>query len=122
MKIQDIYKSLGEYGCLIFCYLKEAEIDADIVEHFDELINLGIIDEDCFVNDGNKLIKYFGSNKKVVWGKNKNGNTIVPYKNGDYGHFVIVDENDEVIFNSLEKSKCVKFGKPAWERARYLSS
>lgn len=120
-KIQDIYKSLGEYGCLLLCYLHEANIDANITKYFNELVELDIIDNDCFVLDGDRLLKFFGSDKRIVRGINENGNTIVPYKYGKAEHFVVVNERKEIVFNSLENSTCVRLGEPNWEKARYLA-
>lgn len=118
-KIQDIYKSLGEYGCLLFCYLREANIDVDVTKCFNELVELDIIDSDCYVLDANRLLKFFGSDKRVVRGTNENGNTIVPYKYGNAEHFVVVKEK-EIVFNSLENSTCVRLGEPNWDKARFL--
>lgn len=122
MKIQDIYASIGNYGCLIFCYLHEANIDVNITKHFEELVQLSIIDEDCFVLDGNRLLKYFGSDKRVVRGFSPNGNTIVKFRtaNSKEGHFVVINRNREIVFNSLENSNCVKKGFIDESSARYL--
>ena len=124
-KIQDIYKSLGEYGCLLLCYLNEANIDVNIAKYFNELVELDIIDNDCYVLDGDRLLKFFGSDKRIVRGINENGNTIVPFKYGKNEHFVVVNErvdsNKEIVFNSLENSTCVRLGEPVWEKARYLA-
>ena len=124
-KIQDIYKSLGEYGCLLLCYLHEANIDVNITKYFNELVELDIIDDDCYVLDGDRLLKFFGSDKRIVRGINENGNTIVPFKYGKNEHFVVVNErvdsNKEIIFNSLENSTCVRLGEPVWDKARYLA-
>ena len=120
-KVQDIYKTLGDYGCLLLCYLKEANIDVDIAKYFNELIELDIIDEECFIKDGNRLLKYFGSDKRVTRGFNPNGNTIVPYKYRNAEHFVVVNERKEIVFNSLENSTCVRLGEPVWDKARYLA-
>ena len=119
-KIQDIYKSLGEYGCLLLCYLHEANIDVDIAKYFNKLVELDIINNNCYVLDGDRLLKFFGSDKRVVRGINENGNTIVPYKYLGNEHFVIVDENKNIVFNSLENSTCVRLGEPVWDKARYL--
>ena len=119
-KIQDIYKSLGEYGCLLLCYLHEANIDVNIAKYFDTLLELDIIDNDCYVLDGDRLLKFFGSDKRVVRGINENGNTIVPYKYRNAEHFVVVNERKEIVFNSLENSTCVRLGEPNWDKARYL--
>ena len=120
-KIQDIYKSLGEYGCLLFCYLHEANIDVNITKYFNELLELDIIDNDCYVLDADRLLKFFGSDKRVVRGINENGNTIVPYKYRNAEHFVVVNERKEIVFNSLENSTCVRLGEPVWDKARYLA-
>ena len=122
MKIQDIHKTLGNYGCLLLCYLHGACVKVDIVKHFNELVELDIIDNDCYVLDANRLLKYFGSDKRVVRGINENGNTIVPYKYGNAEHFVVVNERKEIVFNSLENSQCCRLGEPNWKKARYLTN
>ena len=119
-KIQDIYNSLGKYGCLLLCYLHEANIDVNIAKYFSELVELDIIDEECFIKDGNRLLKYFGSDKRIARGINPNGNTIVPYRYRNAEHFVVVNERKEIVFNSLENSTCVRLGEPVWGKARYL--
>ena len=120
-KIQDIYKSLGDYGCLLFCYLHEANIDVDIAKYFNKLVELDIINNNCYVLDGDRLLKFFGSDKRIVRGINENGNTIVPFKYGKNEHFVVVNERKEIVFNSLENSTCVRLGEPNWDKARYLA-
>ena len=121
MKVQDIYKTLGDYGCLLLCYLHEANIDVNITKYFNELVELDIIDNDCYVLDGNRLLKFFGSELRVKRGFNPNGNTIVPYKYLGNEHFVVVNERKEIVFNSLENSTCVRLGEPNWSKARYLA-
>ena len=120
-KIQDIYKTLGDYGCLLLCYLHEANIDVNIAKYFETLVESDIIDNDCYVLDGDRLLKFFGSDKRIARGINENGNTIVPYKYGKAEHFVVVNERKEIVFNSLENSTCVRLGEPVWEKARYLA-
>ena len=121
MKVQDIYKTLGDYGCLLLCYLHEANIDVNITKYFNELVELDIIDNDCYVLDGDRLLKVFGSDKRIARGTNENGNTIVPYKYGNAEHFVVVNERKEIVFNSLENTTCVRLGEPVWDKARYLA-
>ena len=120
-KIQDVYKTLGDYGCLLFCYLHEANIDVDIAKYFNKLVELDIINNNCYVLDGDRLLKFFGSDKRVVRGINENGNTIVPFKYGKNEHFIVVNERKEIVFNSLENSTCVRLGEPVWDKARYLA-
>lgn len=119
-KIQDIHKALGDYGCLIFCYLYEANIKVDITRHFRSLVDEDIIDNDCYILDGNRLLKFFGSDKRIARGVNPNGNTIVPYRYLNKEHFVIIDVNKNIVFNSLENSQCVRLGELLFEKARYL--
>ena len=123
MRIQDTYKALGDYGCLLLCYLNEARVKVDIVKHFEELIQLDIIDEECFILDANRLLKYFGSELRVKRGFNPNGNTIVKFRTSTSkeGHFVVINKNREIVFNSLENSNCVKNGFIDETSARYLA-
>ena len=122
-KIQDIYKTLGDYGCLLLCYLHEANIDVNITKYFNELVELDIIDNDCYVLDGDRLLKFFGSELRVKRGFNPNGNTIVKFRTAasNEGHFVVVNKNREIVFNSLENSNCVKNGFIDETSARYLA-
>ena len=121
-KIQDIYKTLSDYGCLLLCYLHEANIDVNITKYFNELVELEIIDNDCFVKDANRLLKYFGSDKRIARGFNPNGNTIVKFVTltSKEGHFVIIDKNKKIVYNTLENSNCVKNGFIDESSARYL--
>lgn len=123
MKIQDVYASIGNYGCLLLCYLHEACVKVDIVKHFEKLIQLDIIDEECFILDANRLLKYFCSELRVKRGFNPNGNTIVKFRTSTSkeGHFVVINKNREIVFNSLENSNCVKNGFIDETSARYLA-
>ena len=120
---QDIYKTLGNYGCLLLCYFNEANIDVNITKYFNELVELDIIDNDCFILDANRLLKYFGSELRVKRGFNPNGNTIVKFRTAasKEGHFVVINKNREIVFNSLENSNCVKNGFIDETSARYLA-
>ena len=123
MTVQDVYKSLGEYGCLLLCYLHEANIDVDITKYFETLVELDIIDNDCYVLDGDRLLKFFGSDKRIIRGINHNGNTIVKFVTltSKEGHFVIIDKNKKIVYNTLENSNCVKNGFIDETSARYLA-
>ena len=123
MKIQDIYETLGGHGCLLLCYLQEACVKTDIVKHFEELVQLNIIDKECFILDADRLLKYFGSELRVKRGFNHNGNTIVKFRTAlsREGHFVVINKNREIVFNSLENSNCVKNGFIDESSARYLA-
>lgn len=117
MKVQDVLKSLGETGCLLLCYSELAGIPLnDLINNFDKLVLDGIIRDDCFVNDATAFLHYFGINKEVlkvdVANVPEDEAYIVPYKRNGYTHFVIARDG-KVVYNTLENSKCVKYGQPS---------
>lgn len=120
MRVQDEYLEIGAYGCLLLCYLKEIGIEQIDIKDFEELKRLNIIGDDCFINDGNALLRYYKSNKRIHRGFNKDGNTIVAFRHNYNGHFVVLNKDRDIIFNSLEKSVCVNKGSLDEESARYV--
>lgn len=82
--------------------------------HYADLVEKKIIDKDCYVNDGNAFLKYFGSTKKVKLvsrSDKEHDKYIARFNYLTNGHFVVVDKDDQVIYNSLEESVCVNRGK-----------
>lgn len=126
MSIQDFCKSVGIGGCLALCYIKAAKPDATETELFDILWQAskkGIIDanDDCYVRDGIKLLSLSNSSKSYNVTK-QTISTIqgiklgaVNFENNGYNHWVLV-EKGQIIFDSLDDSKCVKYGKPTSAR------
>lgn len=80
---------------------------------YDELVENKIMTEDCYILDGDKFIKMFGSNKKVKRVALNDTNYdlyIAYYKFQNIGHFVVVDKDNNVVYNSFYESVAVKYG------------
>lgn len=113
--VQTKMLNIGNYGCLCFCYLYMLGIDPEqFLFHYADLVEKKIIEKDCYVNDGNAFLKYFGSDKKVKFVSSSDkmyDRYIARFNYLAEGHFVVVDKNDRVIYNSLEDSICVNRGR-----------
>lgn len=114
--LQQKLLNMGSNGCLCMCYLYYIDIDPEqLVFHYDRLVERGIIDEYCWVNDGDAFIRYFGSNKTVkkniALDNNLYDRYIACYGKGNATHFVVVDKNNNIIYNPYLNSVCVKEGK-----------
>lgn len=128
MNIQTFCEKASEGACLAFCYIRAA-IGKVIPEEMFGILwaaaERNIIDENdnCYVNDAIALMKLANPNKKYAVIKKDitsledlNGElAAVSYKNGGYNHFVLA-EKGQIIFDSLDDSKCVKYGKPTTAR------
>lgn len=118
--LQTKLLQIGNFGCLCMCYLYMIGIDPEqLVLNYDKLVERGIIDEDCFVKDGDAFLAFFGSRKKVL--KVSTDNTqyskyIACYQVGTKSHFVVIDKNNNIIFNPYFDSVCVKQGKVVGKR------
>ena len=112
--LQTKLLKMGNFGCLCMCYLYMIDIDPEeLVTNYDKLVDKGIIDEDCFVRDGDAFIAFFGSRKKVLFTSVDNkqyDKYIACFQLGDKAHFVVVDKDDNIIYNPYLKSVCVRDG------------
>ena len=112
--LQTKLLNMGHSGCLAFCYLYMIGIDPEeLVFKYDELVENKIMTEDCYILDGDKFIKMFGSNKKVkrVDLNDTSFNLYIAYyKFQSIGHFVVVDKNNNIVFNSFYDSAADKYG------------
>ncbi len=128
MKIQTFCEKASEGACLAFCYIRAAlgkVIPEKMFGILWEAADKNIIDENdnCYVNDAIALMKLSNPNKKYAVIKKDitsledlNGElAAVSFRNGGYNHFVLV-EKGQIIFDSLDNSKCVKYGKPTTAR------
>lgn len=125
MKIQTFFEKAGKGACLSLCYIKAVKPDATETEMFDILWQAsqkGIIDanDDCYVRDAISLMKL--ANPKQYSVTKQNISSIqgielgaVNFENNGYNHWVLV-EKGQIIFDSLDDSKCVKYGKPTSAR------
>lgn len=115
MKIQDALLALGKEGCLLLDYAELAGISVtDIILNFDRLVLNKVIRKDCFVLDADKLMKFFDKSyhvKKVNVSEVPEGQRYIAlWETESKGHFVIM-EGEKVVYNTLEKSYCVQYGK-----------
>lgn len=112
--LQTKLLKMGNFGCLCMCYLYMIDIDPEeLVTNYDKLVDKGIIDEDCFIRDGDAFIDFFGSRKKVLFTSVDNkqyDKYIACFQLGDKTHFVVVDKDDNIIYNPYLKSVCVRDG------------
>lgn len=125
MKIQNKLKNISENGCLLFCYayvmgLKEKEV----IEKYEDWVKLKLINPDCYVMDGDKLINYMGccelfTKYKIKSGVSGKGLYIACYELNFKNHFVVM-KNDNIIYNSLDNSVCVSKGKLNKNKCRYI--
>ena len=116
MKIgpQKVAENIGKSGCLYLCYIKLAHllnvsfiddcyILSDAVTSYEYLLNKGIIDADCYVNDPVKLLEHIMPGKKFSIEKTYEipedaPEYIVTY-NGK--HFTISNKVGEIVWDPL---------------------
>lgn len=128
MNIQTFCEKASEGACLAFCYIRAAlgkVIPEKMFGILWDAADKNIIDENdyCYVNDAIALMKLANPNKKYAVMKKDitsleelDGQlAAVSFKNGGYNHFVLV-EKGQIIFDSLDNSLCVKYGKPTTAR------
>lgn len=128
-KIQDFFKSAGEGGCLAMCYIFASlgkSTTASLM--FDALYqaagnNIIDVDDDCYVRDAVSLMRSVNPSKRYSVTKQKISSieelggklAAVNFQNGNFNHWVLV-EHGQIIFDSLEDSQCVKYGRPTSAR------
>lgn len=128
MNIQTFCQKASEGACLAFCYIRAAlgkVIPEKMFGILWEAADKNIIDENdyCYVNDAIALMRLANPNKKYAVMKKDISSleeldgqlAAVSFKNGGYNHFVLV-EKGQIIFDSLDNSLCVKYGKPTTAR------
>lgn len=113
--LQHKLLNMGNNGCLCMCYLYCIGIDPEqLVYHYDRLVERGIIDEDCWVNDGDAFLRYFGSNKtikkNIALDNQQYDVYIACYQKDKASHFVVVDKYNNILYNPYLNSVCVKDG------------
>lgn len=128
--VQDICLAIGKDGCLALCYsyvahneAADAEtIAAELIRDFNELAECGIIRaDDCYVNDANALMRMYGSTRRVektTFDRAKSSLRVVCYKADGKGHWVVMNAQKEIVFNSLSASYCVRYGEPDFNDVR----
>lgn len=126
MEIQDLFKSIGDGGCLYLCYYyctRGLDYNYDfIIRIYKALIDCKIIKPNGYILNGEAVIEKIGANKKIISGVPKEGEYIACYTYKNYTHFVVKNvTTDKIIFNSMANSVCVTKGTEDKTRARYLA-
>lgn len=119
---QTVIQKFNNNACLFMCYLYCVGLEPDTIpswlDYFKNAYEKGFIDDECFVQNAEGLIRALTGRKVFVLKKDISkiegiiGPSPVWYsKDGKSGHFVVV-QNGKIIFNPLEKSINVNEGKP----------
>lgn len=111
--------------CLFYSYLYCAGIGFDTEEdalyEAGKMLRRGILRKDGTVLDADALLYAYTGRKARVTKQDITSiggikeKTPVRYDHNGRSHWVVV-ENGEIVFNSIESSQCVKFGKPVTAR------
>lgn len=128
MKIQTKHETFGKFACLLLSYCEVCGIDPDkVFDDFDSLVDKGILDSECTVKQPDKLITLYTGKSVKVKGSESNpkaGKQIARFRNvkrwgplnkandDGHGHWVVVDDSDTVVWNSLDHSDNVDNGVP----------
>lgn len=111
---QKVAENIGKCGCLYLCYIKLANllnvsfindcyILGDAVTSYNYLLNKGVIDEDCYVNDAVKLLEHIMPDKKFSVEKVYEMPTDAPDYFVTYNgkHFTIANKAGEIVWDPL---------------------
>lgn len=132
MRIQSLCKRMGDYMCLAACYSWIANrtlfgesgemIERKILQDILEAYHKGILDDEITVLDGASFLElcnprniYKVEKKTITTIDDIKEATPVRFDRNGYEHWVVV-ENGKIVFDSLDDSKCVKFGVPTKAR------
>ena len=111
---QRIAEHIGRSACLALSYLKiihillktkisDGELLAQLAANYEGLVKKGIMDEDCYINNAEQYLKYiFPLIKVSVEKTNENPHTLCIAFNNK--HFVIIDKDGNIVWNSLGKA------------------
>ena len=115
-QIQDKLKEMADGLCLALCYTELWGIhnDGDKLKIIAEAIRQGYVEWDGTVKNPVELARLCGHTEVINIKKSAtyDGHDTVPanFTHNGFNHFVLVKDG-EVVWNSLEHSKCVENGK-----------
>lgn len=123
VKIGDNLKTISENGCCAFCVLWYFDVDIyndDAILLINDAIKDKVLKPDCTVLwkefahwlTGRDIDVEFRDIKSL---KEIEGRAIVKFVNGNYEHWVGV-EDGKIVFNSQAHSLCVQKGQPVTAR------
>lgn len=113
---QKICKILGESGCYFFCLLHSVGKENDALSIYKKVVDIGWMDEDCYIKDPCAILKYLTGKKYTAvkdTALDPNANIIIGLWHNpatNFHHFVIMDSNNNVVWDSLGHSTTVADG------------
>ena len=115
-KVEKIY----EYGCyfldLLFISKYQEPTFEEIIKSYDTFITKGWMDEECFIKDPAAILNYLTGKKYSVTKDSvfdSSASYIIGYfynPNTNLHHFVVMDKQNVVRWDSIEDSNTVKNG------------
>lgn len=122
-KVSEAAKQIYDYGCYFMSLLYVSKVPYseltsldELLKYYDTFIAKGWMDPDCYVKDPRAILKYLTGKKYIVKkeaGLDPSANIIIgrwynPTTN--LRHFVVMDRDNNVIWDSLKDSTTVKNG------------
>lgn len=113
---QKICRILGESGCYFFCLLHSVGKENDALNIYKKVVDIGWMDEDCYIKDPCAILKYLTGKKYTAvkdTALDPNANIIIGLWHNpatNFHHFVIMDSNNNVVWDSLGHSTTVAGG------------
>lgn len=113
--IQKKCEIIGKSGCYFLTLLASVGVsDQYVIRYYDVAINKKAMDADCYVKDPATLLKLVtGKNYKVVKSDtldDKADIIIAKWKTATHEHFVLMNKENQVIYDALGESNTVKNG------------
>ena len=114
--LQKKLENIGKYGCYFLSLLKAFKRTADFLELYDKYTAKGWMDSDCYVkNPIDIVVDLSGYNKWNVEKTTtfKKGDIVIAYyfnKTTGLHHFVLFDNDNKLIWDSLGQSNTVRNG------------
>lgn len=113
---QKICRILGESGCYFFCLLHSVGKENDALNTYKKVVDIGWMDEDCYIKDPCAILKYLTGKKYTAvkdTSLDPNADIIIGLWHNpatNFHHFVIMDSNNNVVWDSLGHSTTVADG------------
>lgn len=114
--IQKKLENIGKYGCYFLCLLKGTNHnELDILPYYDLLLEKGLIDEQCTIQDSEAVIKYLTDNLTATYqysgslspNQYSSNLIIIEHRENGFTHFTIWTGKDSE-WDPLGKSNTKK--------------
>lgn len=114
--LQSKLEKIGKYGCYFLSLLKAFNRTSDFLELYDKYISKGFMDSDCYIKNPVGIVTDLSGYNK--WNVEKltsfkKGDIVIAYyfnKNTGLHHFVLFDNDNKLVWDSLGRSNTVRNG------------